>query len=66
MWSGVHSLEKRITDQMKDLEGRIEERQMAIVTLIIGGGGVGVGGQTLLDQAEPLPAAPPPAPEILT
>ena len=38
--SGLGSLEKRLNDQMRDLEARIQERQMAMITLIIGGGGV--------------------------
>ena len=49
LWSGLGSLEKRLNDQMRDLETRIQERQMAIVTLIIGGGAGGV-----------LPGEPPP------
>jgi hypothetical protein len=58
VWSGLNSLEKRINDQMKDLEARIQERQMAIVTLIIGGGGTS--GQALLPDAEPIDQSPPP------
>jgi hypothetical protein len=38
IWNGLGSLEKRLNDQMRELEARIQERQMAIVTLIIGGG----------------------------
>ena len=49
IWNGLGSLEKRINDQMHELEGRIQERQMAIVTLIIGGGGT-VGPSLLEDQ----------------
>lgn len=60
VWSGLNSLEKRINDQMKDLEARIQERQMAIVTLIIGGGGTG--GPALLPDAAPVDQSPPPVP----
>jgi DNA uptake protein ComE-like DNA-binding protein len=59
VWSGLNSLEKRINDQMKELEARIQERQMAMVTLIIGGGGTA--GQALLPDAKPIDQAPPPA-----
>jgi len=59
VWSGLNSLEKRINDQMKELEARIQERQMAIVTLIIGGGGTP--GPELLPDAEPVDPGPPPA-----
>jgi len=59
VWSGLNSLEKRINDQMKDLEARIQERQMAIVTLIIGGGGIP--GPALLPDAEPVDQGVPPA-----
>lgn len=38
LWNGLNTLEKRLHDQMRDLENRIHERQMAIVTLIVGGG----------------------------
>lgn len=59
VWSGLNSLEKRINDQMKDLEARIQERQMAIVTLIIGGGGTS--GEALLPDAKRIDQSPPPA-----
>ncbi|MDQ4058250.1 MAG: hypothetical protein M3124_03920 [Actinomycetota bacterium] len=41
IWNGLGSLEKRLNDQMRELEARIQERQMALVTLIIGGGSSG-------------------------
>lgn len=52
--AGLQDIEARLQKQMKDLEARLNERQAAMITLIIGGGSA----TGLIPEPEP-PASPP-------